>query len=55
MAYKPEHVYRSRLTPKSEARAKRDAKRASTRLMRRAARRDPENAPVRTITRGWID
>ena len=56
MAYKPEKIpRRCHLTEGAAARARRDAKRASTRLARRAAKRDPENAPTRRIVRGWID
>lgn len=55
MAYKPEMIARTRLTRKAEARARRTAKKAAARLMRRAARQDPEAAPVRLATRGWLD
>lgn len=41
------------LTEKAAARIRRDAKKAATRLMRRAARRDPENAPTGRIIRGY--
>lgn len=55
MAYKPElSGYRSRLCPKAEARARRDAKKAATRLRRRAEKRDPESAPTKFM-KGWID
>lgn len=55
MAYKPERCgYHTYLCSKAEARARRDAKKAATRLARRAAKRDPENAPARFM-RGWID
>lgn len=54
-AYKPEKSSRSRLTAKAEARAKRSAKKAATRLMRRAAKFSPEDAPRRRIQRGYID
>ena len=54
MAYKPEACYRSRLCRKAEARAKRDAKKAATRLRRRAEKRDPENAPT-MFKKGYID
>lgn len=56
MAYKPEkidpHAHHV-LCPKSLARSRRTAKKAATRLVRRAAKRDPENAPAR-IYRGWV-
>jgi hypothetical protein len=55
MAFKPEKVARNYLTPKAAARARRDAKKAATRLARRAAKADPEGAPVRRITRGYLD
>lgn len=55
MAYKPEKVARNYLCPKAAARARRSAKKAATRLMRRAGKADPENAPTRTITRGYLD
>jgi hypothetical protein len=55
-AYKPEQIPRHvRTSPGSEARARRSAKKASTRVSRRAAKRDPEGAPTRRRTRGWID
>jgi hypothetical protein len=55
-AYKPEMIpRRHRLTPGAEARARRSAKKAATRVARRAAKHDPENAPSRRYTRGWID
>lgn len=57
MAYKPEHIGRGRgmLCPKASARARRAAKKAAARIMRRLARRDPENAPTVRITRGYLD
>lgn len=56
MSYKPEKIPRHCwLCPKAAARARRAAKKAATRAMRRATARDPENAPVTRITRGWID
>jgi len=54
MAYKPEKISRNLLCPGAARRARRDAKKAATRVARRAAKRDPENAPTR-VTRGWID
>jgi len=55
-AYKPEQIPRHvRLSPGSEARARRSAKKAATRVARRAAKYDPEDAPIRRRTRGWID
>lgn len=57
MAYKPEKIGRNRrrLFPKAAARASRDAKKASIRIARRAARLDPENAPTSRVIRGYID
>lgn len=56
MAYKPENIgRRNMLCDKASARARRDAKKAATRLMRRASKRDPENAPTGRIVRGYID
>ena len=56
MAYKPEVINHSHhVTRQAFARARRSAKKASSRVMRRAARRDPENAPTRRIISGWID
>lgn len=55
MAYKPENIGRTYLSRKAEARARRDAKKAATRLARRAAKRDPENAPTARIVRGYLD
>lgn len=55
MAYKPEMIpAHSYLAPKAAARARRTAKKAAARLVRRAAKRDPEGAPTRVI-HGWID
>lgn len=54
MAYKPEMIKRHRLCDGAATRAKRTAKKAVTRLRRRAERRDPENAPA-TFRKGWID
>lgn len=56
MSYKPEKITRnSMLSAKARSRAARDAKKAAARVMRRAARLDPEGAPTRLITSGWID
>lgn len=56
MSYKPQIVTgRHYLTRKAAARARRTAKKASTRLMRRAAKNEPENAPTRRIVGGWMD
>lgn len=56
MALKPEKIpRRCYLTDNAAARARRSAKRAAVRLMRRAAKRDPENAPTRRVTRGYLD
>lgn len=58
MSYKPEKIPRRRrcmLTDGAYVRARRTAKRAATRLMRRAAKADPEGAPVRRIVRGYLD
>lgn len=46
---------RCMITEKSASRARRTAKKAAARLARRAARIDPEGAPTRSYTRGWID
>ena len=55
-AYKPEKIPRHPyMSPGSEARARRSAKKAATRVARRAAKHDPEGAPTRRRTRGWID
>lgn len=55
MSYKPEKIGSvCYLTRKAEARARRSAKRAATRVVRRAAKLDPEGAPAR-VFRGWID
>lgn len=53
MAYKPEKIDNGPLTKGGKARARRDAKKAATRLRRRAEKRDPEFAPTRFM-RGWI-
>lgn len=56
MAYKPEKIdRRAPLARKALSRLARDAKKASARVMRRAARLDPEGAPTVRITRGWAD
>jgi hypothetical protein len=56
VAYKPEAAAgHSHLTPKAESRARRSAKKAATRLMRRAVKADPEAAPTRPIVGGWLD
>jgi hypothetical protein len=43
------------LTAGAATRARRTAKRDLHRYWRRWARRDPEGAPTRPPTRGWID
>lgn len=53
MSYKPEIVCRTPYTKNAEWRLRRAAKKAAARIMRRMARRDPENAPTRII-RGTI-
>jgi len=58
MAYKPENIGRSGgrfLVKNARRRARQDAKKAATRLARRAAKADPEFAPVRRIVRGYLD
>lgn len=56
MSYKPEKItHNSLLSPKARSRAARSAKKAAARVMRQAARRDPEFAPTRVVTRGWVD
>jgi hypothetical protein len=53
MAYKPEKIDNGPISRRAKSRAARDAKRAATRLRRRAEKRDPENAPTRFM-KGWI-
>lgn len=52
MSLKPEQVSRTRHTSPG---ARRFAKKAATRVMRRAVKQDPENAPQKRIIRGWAD
>jgi len=55
MSLKPEQIGRNTryLTRKAAARARRDAKKATTRLMRRAVAVDPESAPTHRVIRGY--
>lgn len=55
MSYKPEQISRCRrmLCRKAAARAARTAKKAATRLRRRAERVDPEDAPA-LFRRGYL-
>lgn len=55
MAYKPEqkHHWIGKMTRKAAARAARTAKKAVTRLRRRAERHDPEGAPA-TFRQGYV-
>ena len=57
MAYKPERIRGHRLCRgnRGASYARKAAKKASSRQMRKAAKLDPEGAPTRRILAGYID